>query len=178
MEFTTYYNRKNTRSLKWDMLHTIFHTDDVLPMWVADMDFKAPEEVNKALIERAKHGIYGYTIIDEHVKHAIINWIHKRHQWKIKQNWLSFSPGVIPSLQVAIQALTEVGDKILIYTPVYTPFYDILKNQQRKIVKNPLILNNNRYEIDFSHLEKQLKKDRKSTRLNPVTWPSRMPSSA
>src|SRR5699024_9490805 len=114
-------NRKNTRSVKWDMAQDIFHTDDLLPMWVADMDFKAPQQVNEALIKRAEHGIYGYTIIDNNVKQTIINWIKHRHDWTIDKDTLSFSPGVVTSLHIAVQALTEPNDNILLQTPVYTP---------------------------------------------------------
>lgn len=157
MDFHTYYERYNTRSVKWDLLRDVFQADDILPMWVADMDFKAPREVNEALIKRAEHGIYGYTIVDDQVKNIVVNWINKRHQWTINEDWLLFSPGVIPSLYSAIQALTEKNDKVLIQTPVYTPFYEIIRNTKRQVIKNPLILNNNRYEIDFSHLEEQFK---------------------
>src|SRR5690625_6544033 len=77
--FYEIHQRQNTRSLKWDMLEAVFQSSDVLPMWVADMDFKAPDMVNQAIIDRAKHGIWGYTIVDQHVKKAIVNWIHHRH---------------------------------------------------------------------------------------------------
>lgn len=172
MTFNTYVDRKNTQSVKWDMLQAVFQTDNVLPMWVADMDFKAPKEVNDALIKRATHGIYGYSFIDDHVKGSIIHWIKQQHQWSLQKNWLSFSPGVVPSLRAAIQAFTTKGDKILIQPPVYTPFFDMIKDQQREVVTNPLLLKNNRYEINFTHLEQQLQKDIKAFILcsphNPV----------
>lgn len=155
--FKVVHHRKNTRSLKWDMLQSVFQTDDVLPMWVADMDFKPPQAVNEALIERAKHGIYGYTNIDHNVKEPIISWLHKRHQWEIDQSWLSFSPGVVTSLHIAIQAFSEKDDKILIQTPVYTPFYDVIESHQRIIVKNQLILKDDYYQIDFVDFEEKLK---------------------
>src|SRR5690606_31911515 len=87
--FETVHDRKNTRSVKWDMVKDLFQSEDVLPMWVADMDFQAPDAVNQALIDRAKHGIYGYTIVDDSVKSSIVNWISKRHHWNIKSEWLS-----------------------------------------------------------------------------------------
>ncbi|HLQ71782.1 MAG TPA: MalY/PatB family protein [Bacillota bacterium] len=150
-------NRKNTRSVKWDMLKDVFHTDDVLPMWVADMDFKAPDAVNVALQKRAGHGIYGYTIVDDDLKQTIINWVKRRHNWEITSDSLSFSPGVVTSLHIAIQALTDPQDKILIQTPVYTPFYSVIESHERKIVKNPLVLEDNYYKVDFSNLEAKLK---------------------
>src|SRR5699024_3242034 len=150
-------NRKNTRSVKWDMLKDVFHTDDVLPMWVADMDFKAPDAVNVALQKRAGHGIYGYTIVDDDLKQTITNWVKRRHNWEIASDSLSFSPGVVTSLHIAIQALTDPQDKILIQTPVYTPFYSVIESHERKIVKNPLVLEDNYYKVDFSNLEAKLK---------------------
>ncbi|WP_163971539.1 MalY/PatB family protein [Oceanobacillus halotolerans] len=170
--FDTVHDRKNTRSVKWDLAPTIFQADDVLPMWVADMDFKAPEEVNSALMERAKHGIYGYTAIDDDVNDAVMNWLQKRHQWEIKKEWISYSPGVITSLHMAVQALTEPGDGILIQTPVYTPFYNVIEQHDRKIVKNKLVLNDNYYKIDFKDFEEKLKQGVKAFILcsphNPV----------
>lgn len=157
MNFDTYYERRNTRSVKWDLLQTVFQSEEVVPMWVADMDFQAPIEVQEALMERVKHGIYGYTVIDQKVKDSIINWVNKRHQWSIHPSWLLFSSGVIPSLYAAIRALTKLNDKIMIQTPVYTPFYEMITKQRRQIVTNPLKLTNNRYEIDFAHFEEQLK---------------------
>ncbi|WP_164668276.1 MalY/PatB family protein [Virgibacillus doumboii] len=170
--FEKVHNRKNTRSVKWDMLKPVFQTDDVLPMWVADMDFQAPQAVNDALKARAEHGIYGYTIIDDDVKNAIINWVGKRHDWSIKQEWLSFSPGVVASLQIAIQAFTEPNDKVLIQTPVYTPFYSVIEKHDRNIVKNPLVQKDNYYHIDFDDFEAKLKQGVKAFILcsphNPV----------
>ncbi|GGA76564.1 MalY/PatB family protein [Ornithinibacillus halotolerans] len=155
--FKIVHNRKNTRSVKWDLVKELFSSEDVLPMWVADMDFQAPEAVNQALMERAKHGIYGYTVIDSDVKDAIVNWNERRHNWKIKSDWLSFSPGVVTTLHMAIQALTEPEDSILIQTPVYTPFYKVIEAHNRKVIKNPLILEDNKYKIDFVDFEDKLK---------------------
>ncbi|WP_188453997.1 MalY/PatB family protein [Virgibacillus oceani] len=170
--FDTLYDRKNTRSVKWDMLEPVFQTDDVLPMWVADMDFKAPQAVNDALIKRAEHGIFGYTVTDNAIKDSIVNWISKRHNWSIKQEFLSFSPGVVASLHMAIQAFTEPNDNVLIQTPVYTPFYSVIKQHNRNVVKNPLVLKDNYYQIDFTDFEEKLKQGVKAFILcsphNPV----------
>ncbi|WP_174614121.1 MalY/PatB family protein [Virgibacillus ihumii] len=155
--FEEIHDRKNTRSVKWDMLKPVFQTDDLLPMWVADMDFKAPQAVNDALKERAEHGIYGYTIIDENIKGSISNWIEKHHNWTVKQDWLSFSPGVVASLHMAIQTFTKPNDKILIQTPVYTPFYKVIEGHDRQIVKNELQQKDNYYKIDFDDMEEKLK---------------------
>jgi cystathionine beta-lyase len=170
--FEAFHDRKNTRSVKWDNLEPIFQTTDVLPMWVADMDFKAPQAVNDALIRRAEHGIYGYTVIDEDVKGAVLNWVESRHNWTIDPNWLSFSPGVVTSLHMAIQAFTEPNDKVLIQTPVYTPFYNVIKQHNREVVKSPLVYENQSYTIDFNDFEEKLKQGVKAFILcsphNPV----------
>lgn len=170
--FQKVVDRKQTRSVKWDMLQDVFQTDDVLPMWVADMDFKAPKEVNDALCKRAEHGIYGYTVIDDEVKQTITHWVKHRHNWSIEEDSLSFSPGVVTSLHIAIQALTDPHDKVLIQTPVYTPFYNVIKAHERRIIKNPLILEDNYYKIDFTNFEDKLKEGVKAFILcsphNPV----------
>ncbi|MEN2768339.1 MalY/PatB family protein [Ornithinibacillus xuwenensis] len=170
--FEKVYDRKNTRSVKWDMLDAVFQSEDVLPMWVADMDFKAPEAVNNAITSRAQHGIYGYTVVDDDVKNAIVHWVSKRHSWTIKPQWLSFSPGVVTTLHMAIQALTEPKDSILIQTPVYTPFYQVIEAHDRNIIKNPLVRKDNTYVIDFNDLESKFQQGVKAFILcnphNPV----------
>lgn len=150
-------DRKNTKSAKWDGLQDVFGTDDIIPLWVADMDFPAPDAVVKALIERSEHGIFGYTLVDEEVKNTITNWLKKRHNWLVPEQWLSFSPGVVTSMDMAIQALTNPGDGIIIQTPVYTPFYNSIRNHGRQIIENPLVLQEGRYEIDFEDLDEKLK---------------------
>jgi len=172
MDFQQIYNRKQTNSLKWDHLKAVFQTDDIIPLWVADMDFKAPEEVNQALIERATHGIYGYTIITEEIKDIVTNWVKNRHNWQINNRWLTFSPSVLTSLHIAIQSFTNKNDKIMIQTPVYTPFFNLLKNGNREIIRNPLHFNGEKYEIDFEDFEGKLKQGVKAFILcsphNPV----------
>src|SRR5690625_4938400 len=156
-DFNTPFNRQNTASVKWDMLQPVFQSEDLLPMWIADMDFKAPQQVNNALIDAVKHGIFGYSIMDEPLKDSIVQWVHKRHHWQIHSNWLSFSPSVVTSLYIAIQAFTDPKDKILIQTPVYTPFYEMIRNHDREIVRNSLVLKDNYYQIDFIDLEEKMK---------------------
>lgn len=156
-QFNVIHHRKNTRSIKWDMLKSVFNQENVIPMWIADMDFKSPDAINEAIIERAKHGIYGYTTIDDELKQTIKQWLKRRHNWEIQADWLSFSPGVVTSLYIAIQAFTEPKDKILIQTPVYTPFFNMIEQHERVIVENPLIKQNNYYKIDFADFEEKLK---------------------
>ncbi|MEJ8778251.1 MalY/PatB family protein [Pseudogracilibacillus sp. ICA-222130] len=156
-QFQTVHNREQTRSMKWDNRKAIFNSEEVLPMWVADMDFKAPEAVNNALKERAEHGIYGYTVITEDIRNNVTNWISLKHGWDVETNWLSFSPGVITSLHIAIQTFTNEGDNILIQTPVYTPFFNLIKNGNRQVVENALKYDGKTYTIDFDDLEEKLK---------------------
>src|SRR5699024_7869686 len=126
-KFERVHKRENTYSYKWDFLNETFQTDDVLPMWVADMDFQAPEAVNQVIKERANHGFYGYTVIDDSIKESVINWVKRRHKWDIRADMLSFSPGVIMSLHIALQSFTEKNDKILVQTPIYNPFFNIIE---------------------------------------------------
>lgn len=154
-EFSTVINRKQTNSMKWDQVKEVFQTDDdnLLPLWVADMDFPAPKEVNDALIERAKHGIYGYTFIDDSIKANVVNWLEKRHDWVVDPKWITFSPSVITSLYNAICTFTKPNDKILIQTPVYTPFFSVIQESGRELVENPLRYRDETYIMDFNDLE-------------------------
>lgn len=133
----------------------VFGSKDVLPLWVADMDFKAPPAVIKAMQERASHEIYGYTIRDKKFTEAIMVWLESQHQWSIKEEWIEFSPGVLPSIMVAIHEFSEPGDKVIIQTPVYPPFYSIVSENGRELVKNSLVEKEGYYTMDFDLLEKQ-----------------------
>ncbi|WP_173915765.1 MalY/PatB family protein [Halobacillus sp. Marseille-Q1614] len=154
--FTEITSRKGTRSVKWDYAAELYQSDDVLPMWVADMDFQVPEPVIEALEERVKHGIFGYTMPDDQVKETITSWLYKRHDWEMEKDWITYSPGVIPSLHMIIQSLTQPSDSVIIQTPVYPPFYSVIKQHDRKLVTNPLIYQNEEYSIDFSDFENKI----------------------
>lgn len=156
-DFHKKIDRQHTASVKWGLNHAIFGTNDVLPMWVADMDFQPPEEVTNALKNRLDHGIYGYTYVPDHVSQAVQSWVNKRHNWEIHPSWLLYSPGVVPSIGIAIQALTAPGDKVMLQSPVYTPFFNMIEKNERIVVNSPLILKDNRYEIDFEDFEEKLK---------------------
>lgn len=155
--FEKNYDRYHTSSLKWDHTKAIFNTDNLLPMWVADMDFKAPEPVNQALKERAEHGIYGYTIINDEVRNNVISWLAKQHHFNVSKKELVFSPGVITSLHTVIENVTNKNDKIVVQTPVYTPFFNLIKNNNREVVENELRFDGSTYHIDFTNLEKIFK---------------------
>ncbi|KGX83217.1 MalY/PatB family protein [Pontibacillus marinus] len=155
-KFQKVTNRLSTRSVKWDWRKKLFNSEEVLPMWVADMDFEVPEAVKNALIKRAEHGIFGYTLTDQKVNETIQNWLKSKHDWEIEKDWLTYSPGVVPTLHTIIEALTSEEDKVLIQTPVYPPFFQVVNKHNRTLVKNPLQIENGRYEIDFKDLEEKL----------------------
>lgn len=150
-------DRINTSSLKWDGMKLAFGKNELLPMWVADMDFSPPTSVIEKLKERMDHGVFGYTIANENTAQAIVDWTNNRHGWEIHPEWILYSPGVVPSIGMAIQAFTEVGDKVLLQSPVYTPFFNMIENNMREVVNSPLQLVNGRYEIDFADFEEKLK---------------------
>ncbi|KAF2955111.1 MULTISPECIES: MalY/PatB family protein [Marinitoga] len=158
-----YVDRRGTYSVKWDWYEwnkNLFLDKDVLPMWVADMDFEAPEKVIKVLKERIEHGAYGYTFRPRKLKENIVSWLEYKHNWKVDKNWILSTHGVIPALNFSIQLYTNPGDKILIQTPVYPPFMSSVKNNNRELVINELVLKDNRYEIDFDDFEEKLKESK------------------
>jgi cysteine-S-conjugate beta-lyase len=157
-EFKTIIDRKGTSSVKWDMTKTVFGKEDILPMWVADMDFLPPREVTESLKERLDHGIFGYTFVGDGPAEAIAGWVKKRHGWDIHTKWLQYSPGVVPAIGTIIQALTEPGDKVLVQSPVYTPFFSMTEENGRVIENAPLLYENGTYSISFTEFEESLKK--------------------
>ncbi|TFE28076.1 MalY/PatB family protein [Cohnella luojiensis] len=156
-DFDKIIDRTDTASYKWDQCEKLFGRPDILPLWVADMDFEAPKEVVEAITRRAEQGIYGYTVRTQAFYDAIVGWLSKRHGWTINQEWISSSPGVVPALSIMVLAFTEPGDGIILQSPVYYPFYDVIKMNGRTVVDNPLILEDGRYSIDFELLEEQAK---------------------
>lgn len=150
--FDEIIDRKNTCSSKWDGTDSLFQKKDLLSMWVADMDFLSPRAITEAIIHRAEHGIFGYTFLSPKYYEAIINWFRRRHNWTIDKKWIFFAPGVLPGLSFSVQAFSIPGDKIIVQNPVYTPFYHIIKNNDRKRLLNPLKLSNGHYEMDFKDL--------------------------
>ena len=153
MDFDSVIDRHHSDSLKHDGSHGYFGADDVIPMWVADMDFAAPQAVTDALVQRAKHPIYGYTLYPESMYQAMQGWFASRHQWQIQRNSMMMTPGVVPSIHAAIMALTDVGDQVVVQPPVYFPFFSAVTATQRTLVLNPLINDNGHYRMDFQHLE-------------------------
>lgn len=156
INFDKIINRDSTNSVKWGLRDTVFGTEDVLPMWVADMDFQPPKEVITALQERLEHGIFGYTYPAGSTAEAIRLWQKKRHGWHFKSDSVLYSPGVVPSIAMAIQAFTDEGDNVLLQSPVYTPFFEMVKKNGRNVINSPLKLIDHRYEIDFEDFEQKL----------------------
>lgn len=155
--FDQYIDRKHTASMKWGLTKSLFGSVDVLPMWVADMDFEAPPEVIEAIRQRADHGIFGYSYVPSSAGEAFKEWLEKRHGWVIEPEWILYTPGVVPAIGMAIQALTEPGDKVLVQPPVYTPFFNMIRNNNRVIVHSPLEIKDNRFHINMDDFEAKLR---------------------
>ena len=128
---------------------------DVLPMWVADMDFKTSPRIIEALEKRAQSGIFGYSVYMDDIYEAIIGWFKRRHGWDIKKEWINFSPGIVPALHAFSRIFTKPGEKILMNSPVYYPFFKAAQRNGVEPVYSPLIIKNGRYEMDFEDIEKK-----------------------
>ncbi len=154
--FDEVIDRKNTRAIKFDYAPRKGVPEDALPMWVADMDFRAPTCINEAISARALHGIYGYSDATPDYYLAVQKWFHTRHAYDIDVCNIVTSPGVVFGLYSAVAALTEVGDSVLIQRPVYYPFSSAVTDQGRKLVNSPLVYQNGRYSMDFEDFERQI----------------------
>ena len=152
--FDQIIERKNTDSLKFGVLKERFGRDDLIPLWVADMDFQSPPELVETMIERSKNGIFGYPFVSKEYFQAIINWQWKQHQWKIDKEEISYLPGIVKGIAFIIDVFTEKGDQVIIQPPVYHPFRIVTQLHEREVVNNPLILDGNQYKMDFEGLEK------------------------
>lgn len=157
LDFDKVIDRRNTRCLKYDFAKRRGMPEDVLPLWVADMDFKTSSHIEDALIERTRHGIFGYSEVKTPYFEILANWLKKHHNWDVREKWLVKTPGVVFALAMAVKAYTEIGESVLIQTPVYYPFYEVIRDNGRKIVENELYLgDDNRYHIDFEDFEKKI----------------------
>jgi len=153
LDFDRVIDREGSASVKWDGRAAYFGTRDVTPLWVADMDFAAPEAITRALTERAAHPVYGYTLYPDGVFDTLIGWLERRHAWRVERDEILFAPGVVPSLYAAVHAFTQAGDGVIVQPPVYYPFFSAISTLGRRVVENPLRLEGERYVIDFEHLE-------------------------
>lgn len=152
-DFDKPISREHTHSVKFDGRQFHFGTQDVTPLWVADMDFAVPECVTAALQNRIEHPVFGYTLYPESLYQAVIAWFARRHQWQIEREWILMAPGVVPSLFAAVQAFAQEGEGVIVQPPVYFPFFSAVTTNHRQLIENPLRELNGRYEIDFAHLE-------------------------
>ncbi len=154
--FDEIIDRNGTNCLKVDALQERYGSSDLIPLWVADMDFKAPPAVIDAIIKRAQHGIFGYTRPSQEYHDSIRNWLDKHHDWQIKQEWTSFIPGIVKGIGFVVSCFTDRNDKIIIQPPVYHPFRIIPTLQHREVIDNELILKENRYYMDLEGLKKKI----------------------
>ena len=155
-DFNETVNRENTNCFQYDLREKYFGTNDVIPMWVADMDFKTLPFIREAIQKRLEHEILGYTFRSDSFYNSIIKWLRIRHGWEIKKDWIEFSPGVVPALNMAVLAFTNPGDKVIVQPPVYFPFFSAIENNNRILVNNPLKLKNGRYYMDYKDLRSKI----------------------
>ena len=159
--------RENTNCVKYDLRQAVFGNPDVLPMWVADMDFETPDFAREAVIQRAMHPVYGYHFKDEPYFKAIQGWLLRRHQWEVPLEWMSFVPGVVCGFNMAVLAFTKESDEVVIQSPVYPPFHHAVSEHGRKLVYNSLKVGPNGYEMDYDLLERQAKTAKMLILCNP-----------
>lgn len=156
MSNVVYKERKNTNCAKWDACADRFGKEELLPLWVADMDFEVPSCVKDALRDYVEFGIYGYYHEGEGYKKAFIDWERTYHSYEVKPEWIRFAPGVVPAINWLLNALTEEGDAVIISSPVYYPFKDAIINNNRKHVDSPLVRGTNGYTMDFEDFESKI----------------------
>ncbi|SFW11915.1 MalY/PatB family protein [Nitrosovibrio sp. Nv17] len=153
VDFDRDVDREGTASLKYDGRREVFGTDEVIPLWVADMDFAAPAAVTQALAQRAMHPVYGYTVYPDSLYDSLMGWLKHRHDWEVRREWIMMCPGVVPSLYAAVTAFSAAGGSVVVQPPVYFPFFSAVTDSGRRLVHNPLRLREGRYTVDFDHLE-------------------------
>lgn len=155
-DFNELIERKNTGSLKYDFTAEYFGSDSLVPMWVADMDFRTPDFIMEAIRKRARHEIMGYSVRPGSFYQAIIDWYKGRQGWEIQRDWILFSPGIVSALSMAIRAFSGEGDRIIVQPPVYHPFFSVIKDNKRIPLYNPLLEDNGSYRMDLVGLKKKL----------------------
>ena len=160
INFNIVVNRKNTNCLKYDFAVRRGRPENVLPLWVADMDFKVAPEITQAIEKRVAHGIFGYSEVKEEYFEAVLAWMEQKHGWHVKEDWLVKTPGVVFALAMAVQAFTEPGDAVIIQQPVYYPFSEVIADNGRRIVDNTLELKEDgKYHINFEDFEQKVKEN-------------------
>ena len=159
LHFDEYIDRRNTNCLKHDFKKEKGYDEDILSLWVADMDFRAPKEVLEAIEKATKHGIFGYTEPKESYFKVLKKWFATSFDWEIKKDWLVKTPGVVYALAAAIRSLTKEGEAVMIQQPVYYPFSEVVVENNRKLVNNELRYEKGKYSIDFKDFEEKIKKE-------------------
>lgn len=161
LDFDKIINRRHTNCLKYDFAQKRGMPPDVLPLWVADMDFPTSSYIQDALIRQVQHGIFGYSEVQEKYFEILKAWFLRHYQWEISEKWLVKTPGIVFALAMAVKAFTNPGDGVLIQLPVYYPFREVIEDNQRKVVSNDLVYDENlKYHIDFSDFEEKIKKEK------------------
>lgn len=155
-DFDTVVDRRGTVSTKHDTVAANGYPEDVLPMWVADMDYRVPPCITDALEKHVAHGIFGYSYAPEEYYAAVQNWFSVHFDWQIRRDWMVFSPGVVFALSAAIRVMTQPGAAVLVQPPVYYPFYNVIRNNERRLVESQLIYKDGRYSIDFADFEQKI----------------------
>ena len=155
-DFDKQIDRYNSNSVKFDTATAQGYPADVLPLWVADMDFQAPECVRSALHKAADFGIFGYSFLGDGYVKAVQNWFATRFDWHVERDWLITTPGVVFALSAIVRAVTNPGDAVLVQPPVYYPFYRVINHNGRKLVENPMLYENGRYTVDYAGFEEKI----------------------
>lgn len=166
-QFDRGIDRMKSNSAKWDGAPAVFGTPDILPMWIADMDFEVASPITDAIVDRARHGVYGYTLEGDSLKQAVVDRIDARFGWQVDKSWLVFSTGIVHALHMIIKAFTCPGDGVILQPPVYYPFFSAINNNGCKIIENQLIERAGSYSIDFDGLEKCFEPDYSGLRPEP-----------
>ncbi|MCD8572918.1 MAG: aminotransferase class I/II-fold pyridoxal phosphate-dependent enzyme, partial [Bacteroides graminisolvens] len=155
--FDEVIDRRNTDALKLEALQPRWGRTDLIPLWVADMDFRTPPFIIKALRDRLENEILGYTVKPDSWYDSIINWVNQRYGWKVSREMMNFTPGIVPGLAMLIQSLTRPGDKVMVQPPVYHPFFLITQHNNREVVYNPLVLENGQFRMDMERFKEDVK---------------------
>lgn len=161
LEFDTVVDRKNTYSLKYDFAKQRNMPEDVLPLWVADMDFKVSSYIQEALLKQAEHGIFGYSDVQEEYFEVLKQWMKRQHDWPIENEWLVKTPGIVFALAMAVKAFTNEGDGVLIQQPVYYPFSEVIADNGRRVISNTLVQDaSGKYRMDYEDFEAKIVNER------------------
>lgn len=154
--FDEIIDRKGTNAIKLERCKALFGTDDVLPLWVADMDFRTPDFILNAIQERLQHPILGYSMPPKEYYPHILQWVESHHNWKLSKQDVGFLPGIVPGLSFAVQSLTADDDEIMVQPPVYYPFFNVIKNNRRVVVMNQLVESEGKYRMDLADFEAKI----------------------